>query len=145
LEVFTIGFAQKPASSFFGSLKAHGVKRLIDVRLNNKSQLAGFTKREDLEFFLRELCDAAYVHEQLLTPTQDMLKAYRAKRLDWAEYERLYLELITDRRVEEQIQKQSFETPTVLLCSEPKPDRCHRRLAAEYLATAWGEVQITHL
>lgn len=145
MEVFTIGFAQKPASAFFGGLKDHGVRRLMDVRLNNKSQLAGFTKQGDLEYFLRELCSATYVHEPLLAPTSDMLKAYRAKQLDWQEYDRLYLKLIGDRHVEDRIERQGFETPTVLLCSELKPDRCHRRLAVEYLARAWGDLQIIHL
>jgi uncharacterized protein (DUF488 family) len=145
VEIFTIGFAQKPASIFFGGLKDHRVGRLMDVRLNNKSQLAGFTKQGDLEYFLRELCGATYVQEPLLAPTSDMLKAYRAKRIDWTEYEDLYTKLISDRHVEQRIDRASFETPTVLLCSELKPDRCHRRLAADYLARAWGDLQIVHL
>ena len=145
MEVFTIGFTKKPASVFFGSLRERGIRLLMDVRLNNKSQLSGFAKRADLEYFLAELCGAGYVHEPLLAPTQEMLSAYRAKRLTWSEYERAYLELITNRRVETQIDRRRFETPTVLLCSELKPDRCHRRLAIDYLAQAWGSLQIKHL
>jgi uncharacterized protein (DUF488 family) len=145
MEVYTIGFTKKPAATFFGSLTEHGVQRLMDVRLNNTSQLSGFAKRGDLEYFLRELCSASYVYEPLLAPTQEMLSAYRSKQIRWLDYERLYLELIASRRVEEQIDRRQFETPTVLLCSELKPDRCHRRLAVGYLANAWGGLEITHL
>ena len=145
MEIFTIGFTQKSAEAFFGTLKQSGVRQLVDVRLNNKSQLAGFAKRGDLAYFLRELCDAAYSHEPLLAPTQDMLGAYRRKIMTWSDYERKYLELLDSRQVGTQIARQTFETRSVLLCSELKPDRCHRRLAAEYLAGVWGDVNIVHL
>src|SRR5436190_7878258 len=105
----------------------------MDVRLNNKSQLAGFTKQGDLEYFLRELCDAAYTQEPLLAPTHEILQAYRSKQIGWDEYEQLYSQLITERKVEDRIDRQTFDIPTVLLCSEFKPDRCHRRLATDYL------------
>lgn len=145
MEIFTIGFAKRPAAAFFSALKQAAIQQLMDVRLNNKSQLAGYTKQGDLEYFLRELCGAAYVREPLLAPTDEMLKAYRAKRIDWPEYERRYGALIADRRVEDEIDRTVFDVPTVLLCSEFKPDRCHRRLAAEYLASKWGDVRIVHL
>jgi len=118
---------------------------LVDVRLNNKSQLSGFAKRGDLEYFLRVICGAIYSHEPLLAPTQEMLRDYRRNLMTWPDYERMYNELLKTRSVGAQISRQRFDTPTVLLCSELKPDRCHRRLAAEYLARLWGDVVIVHL
>src|SRR5436309_3277970 len=103
MEVFTIGFTKKTAAEFFGILRGNGIKRLIDVRLNNVSQLAGFTKREDLQFFLRELCAADYVHEPLLAPTQDMLDAYKKRKGAWEDYERAFLDLMAERKIEERI------------------------------------------
>src|SRR6202049_2605082 len=98
MEIFTIGFTKKTAAEFFGLLKRHGIKRLIDVRLNNVSQLAGFAKREDLQFFLRELCGADYLHEPLLAPTQELLDAYKKEKGSWAEYERRFLALMAARK-----------------------------------------------
>ena len=145
MEVFTTGFTKKSAEEFFGLLKRHGIKRLVDVRLNNVSQLAGFTKREDLQFFLREICGAAYQHEPLLAPTQDILDAYRKKKSSWKEYEQKFLALIASRKIEERIDYSLFAVPAVLLCSEPTPEHCHRRLVVEYLQTKWGDLQVTHL
>ncbi len=145
MEIYSIGFTQKPADRFFGSLKRAGIRRLLDVRLNNTSQLAAFAKRDDLAYFLREICDATYEHEPLLAPTQELLDAYKKRKGDWATYEREFLALLRERRVEERIDRSQFAQPTVLLCSEPTPEHCHRRLVLEYLAEAWGEIKITHL
>ena len=81
MEIFTTGFTKKTAAEFFGTIRQAGIKRLIDVRLHNSSQLAGFTKREDLPFFLREMCQAQYLHEPLLAPSQDMLYAYKKQKV----------------------------------------------------------------
>lgn len=146
MEIFTIGFTKTTAENFFGRLKANRIERLLDVRLNNRSQLAGFAKRDDLEYFLRELVDATYEHEPLLAPSQEILDAYKRKgAMSWAEYEDRFLALMRERRIEGQLSKGSFERRTVLLCSEDTPDRCHRRLVAEYLAEHWGRVKIVHL
>jgi len=145
MEVFTTGFTKKSAEGFFGLLKRHGIKRLVDVRLNNVSQLAGFTKREDLQFFLREICGAEYHHEPLLAPTQDILDAYRKKKSSWKEYEQKFLALLASRKIEERIDYSLFAVPAVLLCSEPTPEHCHRRLVVEYLQTKWGDLQVKHL
>jgi uncharacterized protein (DUF488 family) len=145
VEIYSIGFTQKSAPQFFGALRQAGIKRLLDVRLNNSSQLAGFTKRGDIEFFLREICGAAYEHEPLLAPTPELLKAYKKDGGSWTEFERGFLALMTDRQVEHRVARDGFDLPTVLLCSEPKPDRCHRRLVAEYLRDRWGDVHIVHL
>lgn len=145
MEIFTIGFTKKTAAEFFGILRRAGIRRLIDVRLNNVSQLAGFTKRDDLEFFLREICNADYLHEPLLAPTQDILDAYKKNGGEWLDYERRFLDLMREREIEENIPKRRFDVPSVLLCSEPTAENCHRRLVAEYLKERWGDVTITHL
>jgi uncharacterized protein (DUF488 family) len=145
VEIHTIGFTKKNAAEFFGALRGAGIRRLIDVRLNNTSQLAGFAKRDDLQYFLRELCGAEYHHEPALTPTEEILDAYKKKQLSWEEYERRYVDLLINRVAEKAVDRRLFEVPAVLLCSEPSPKCCHRRLAAEYLAAKWGDVKIVHL
>ncbi len=118
---------------------------MVDIRLNNTSQLAAFTKKDDLAFFLRELCGCDYVHEPLLAPTQDILDAFKKRKGDWGEYERSFLALMRSRQIEAAIPKSLFDRPTVLLCSEHTAEHCHRRLVAEYLANQWGGVDIVHL
>ena len=145
MEIFTIGFTKKTAAEFFRILRRHGIKRLIDVRLNNVSQLAGFAKREDLQFFLRELCGADYVHETLLAPTQALLDGYKKAKGSWEDYEKKFLQLMAERKIEERIERSLFEVPAVLLCSEPTPENCHRRLVVEYLQGKWQDVQARHL
>jgi uncharacterized protein (DUF488 family) len=115
------------------------------VRLNNTSQLAAFAKRDDLEYFLRELCGAEYCHEPMLAPTEEILDAYKKKAIGWEEYESLFSAILAERAVEQRVDRRLFAAPCVLLCSEPKADRCHRRLAAEYLARKWGDTKIVHL
>ena len=143
-KIYTIGFTKKSASEFFGMLKESGAKRLVDVRLNNVSQLAGFAKRDDLEYFLRQICRMDYVHMPNLAPTKEMLDAYRKEHRDWQTYEREFLALMDARRVAKLGIKRIMSN-ACLLCSEDTPDRCHRRLVAEYLRRHWGDVEITHL
>jgi len=145
MEIYTIGFGQKNAATFFGILRSAGIKRLLDVRLNNVSQLAGFTKRDDLPFFLRELCDAEYRHETMLAPTQEMLDSYKKNKGPWSDYEKSFLALMAQRRIEENLDKKLFDVPAVMLCSEPTAEHCHRRLVAEYLRDKWKDVRIVHL
>jgi uncharacterized protein (DUF488 family) len=145
MEIYTIGFTKKTAADFFEPLKEHEITRLVDVRINNTSQLAGFTKRDDLAYFLHELLTAEYVHEPRLAPTRELLKAYRDRVLDWIAYEEAFLELMFERRIEENIPRELFAGNVVLLCSEATPNRCHRRLVVEYLDRAWGDIQVVHL
>lgn len=146
MEIFTIGFAQTPAAEFFGKLMRAGVRRLLDVRLNNTSQLAAFAKRDDLRFFLSEICNADYEHEPLLAPTQQMLDAYKKNKGSWRDYEQGFLALMAERRIEENLDRERFvTTPTVLLCSEHTAEYCHRRLVLDYLAAKWPEVHAVHL
>jgi len=145
MEIYSIGFTQKSAGQFFGTLKAHGIERLLDVRLNNTSQLAAFAKQADLAYFLREICNADYEHEPLLAPTQDILDAFKKHKGDWDVYTDAYLALIRSRKVESVLSKKSFQKKTVLLCSEATAEHCHRRLALEYLQQHWEGVTIRHL
>ena len=145
MEIYSIGFTQKSAAEFFGALKTHGIERLLDVRLNNTSQLAAFAKQADLAYFLSEICGAAYEHEPLLAPTQEMLDAFKKRKGDWQVYEEAFLSLMRARKIEATIDKERFSKKTVLLCSEPTPEHCHRRLVLEYLQQHWEGVTIRHL
>jgi uncharacterized protein (DUF488 family) len=145
MEVYTTGFTKKTAEQFFESLRRVGIRRLLDVRLNNSSQLAAFSKRDDLAYFLREICHAEYVHEPLLAPEQTMLDAYKKQKGSWEEYERRFLALMRSRRIEERLDPALFAVPTVLLCSEATAEHCHRRLVLEYLQQQWGGIEIIHL
>jgi uncharacterized protein (DUF488 family) len=142
--LFTIGFTKKSARQFFGLLKSSGARRVVDVRLNNVSQLAGFAKRDDLQFFLKEVCGMEYVHAPELAPTAEMLDEYRKLKGGWAEYEKRYLDLLVRRRVEESLSKE-IVADGCFLCSEDQPHQCHRRLAAEYLSRRWGNIEVCHL
>jgi uncharacterized protein (DUF488 family) len=145
VEIYTIGFTQTTAEHFFGRLKAAGVKRLLDVRLNNSSQLAGFAKAQDLPFFLRELVGATYEHDPRLAPTQDLLDDFKKHKGDWGTYERKFNEIMSNREIERILSPAEFESPTALLCSEATAERCHRRLICEYLTEHWVDVHTTHL
>lgn len=144
MKVFTIGFTKKNAEQFFTHLKQPGLQRVVDTRLNNVSQLAGFTKKADLKFFLREVSHIDYVHLPELAPTQAMLDAYKKNGGDWETYEKQFLALMAERRIETTIDKNLVDG-ACLLCSEATPHHCHRRLVAEYLRGKWEDVDIQHL
>jgi uncharacterized protein (DUF488 family) len=150
MNLYTIGFTKKSAAQFFDILKVHGIDLLIDVRLNNKSQLAGFTKGDDLPYFLKEICGAVYIHELEYAPTKEILDAYKDKAIQWNDYEKQYLELIQSRDERSQFCHGFTETymryrNIALLCSEPTPERCHRRLAAETICRANPNIKLEHL
>jgi uncharacterized protein (DUF488 family) len=142
--ITTIGFTQKSAERFFTALQQAGVKRVVDVRLNNSSQLAGFSKMDDLRFFLRAIGGIDYVHVPELAPTQELLDAYKKEKGSWSDYERRFLDLMASRHIEDKVPRDLVDG-SCLLCSEHKPHHCHRRLVAEYLTSHWGNVQTTHL
>lgn len=144
MKMFTIGFTEKPAREFFATLRKSGTKRVIDVRLNNSSQLAGFAKKDDLAYFLREICNIDYVHIPLCAPTQEILEMYRKGTMDWGTYEIKFRGLMRERHIESDFPKQFF-ADACLLCSEHKPEFCHRRLVAEHLREHWGNLEIVHL
>jgi uncharacterized protein (DUF488 family) len=143
--IYTIGFTKKSAEKFFGLLAHDHVGRLIDIRLNPGGQLAGFAKQDDLAYFLRRLVGCEYHHLTFLAPTEELLKAYRQDK-NWSRYERDFEALLEERQVLSQLDRAFFaEKPCCLLCSEEKPDKCHRRLVAERLVRAWPEAEIVHL
>ena len=144
MKIFTIGFTKKNAEQFFTRLKQPGLQRVVDTRLNNISQLAGFTKKDDLRFFLREVGHIDYVHLPALAPTQAMLDAYKKNGGDWSAYEKQFLALMAERQIERIIDKNLVDS-ACLLCSEATPHHCHRRLVAEYLREKWGDIDIQHL
>lgn len=144
IELTTIGFTKKSAERFFTTLRSAGVQRVVDVRLNNISQLAGFSKMEDLRYFLKAICGIDYVHLPELAPTQEMLDAYKKEKGDWSLYAKRFLDLMSSRHIEDKIPKDVING-SCLLCSEDKPHHCHRRLVAEYLEQHWGDVQARHL
>jgi uncharacterized protein (DUF488 family) len=145
MKLHTIGFTQRTAEDFFETLKRAGVDRLIDVRLNNISQLAGYSKKDDLRFFLRTICGIDYHHELSLSPTKEMLDTYRAGKIAWKDYEPQFRALLRERKVERTLNRDLFTGTPVLLCSELGADHCHRRIVAEYLAKKWGGIEIEHL
>jgi len=144
MKIFTIGFTRKPAELFFTRLAEAGVRRLVDIRLKNVSQLAGFTKRDDLRYFTRAICQIDYVHLPELAPTAEILNPYKkSKNGDWDLFERRFLDLMRSRQVENT--PQQLLDGACLLCSEEKPHHCHRRLVAQYLREHWQDVEIEHI
>lgn len=144
ITVFTIGFTKKTAAEFFEMLRKSGTKRVVDVRLNNVSQLAGFSKKDDLQYFLKEIVGIEYIHQPLLAPTADILDAYKKHKGDWSIYEPAFLDLMKKREIEKRIDPATIKGGC-LLCSEDKPHHCHRRLVVEYLRSKWGDLDIRHL
>jgi uncharacterized protein (DUF488 family) len=143
--VATIGFTKSTAERFFERLLAANVKRVIDVRLHNTSQLAGFAKADDLAYLLGKVGGIGYAHEPLLAPTDAMLKAYRKEKGDWGEYRANFLDLMAERKIEERL-KLDVLAGACLLCSEATPDHCHRLLVCEYLNGKWGgRLTVRHL
>lgn len=145
MQTYTIGFTKKPAEKFFGLIREHNVLRVLDVRLNNRSQLAGFAKQQDLRYFLREICATEYVHLPELAPTEDILKAYKSNLLPWDQYESRFLDLMDKRSVDQKLDQLLFDHGC-LLCSEDRPHHCHRRLVVEFLNDRWGtNLVVKHL
>ncbi len=141
----TIGFTKSSAEHFFARLQSAGVKKVIDIRLNNTSQLAGFAKSSDLMFFLKAIGDIGYEHQPLLAPDQDMFKAFKKEKGDWAIFKDRFMRLMSERKVESKFKTDMFEDGC-LLCSEHLPHECHRSLVAEYLNSRWGgALKVKHL
>ncbi len=146
MNLFTIGFAQKTASEFFKKISDNKIDLLIDIRLNNKSQLAGFTKGEDLEYFLKTICNCDYQHLLEFAPTKEILDDYRNKKISWIGYEDRFLPLIEDRKCVIGFNERFKNYNNIcLLCSEPKANMCHRRLVAEAIAKHNDGVVIKHI
>lgn len=144
MDVFTIGFTQSTAEHFFARLQAAGVKRVVDVRLHNNGQLAGFAKVPDLGFFCERIAGIGYVHEPALAPEEELMKAFKGGgKMPWAEFERGFLGLMAQRQVEKKLDPKLFDG-ACLLCSEAKPHQCHRRLVCDYLNAKWDNRLTVH-
>jgi uncharacterized protein (DUF488 family) len=145
LTVATIGFTKTTAENFFGRLLSSNIRAVVDVRLHNTSQLAGFAKAEDLRFFLQKMGGIQYVHQPLLAPTDTMLKAFKNDKGDWNVYQSRFLSLMAERKIEERLKPDMLDG-ACLLCSEATPHHCHRRLVCEYLNDKWdGRLSVRHL
>ena len=143
--VSTIGFTKTTAGDFFERLLKAGVKKVVDVRLHNTSQLAAFAKADDLAYFLKKIGGIQYVHRPLLAPTDPMLKAYKKEKGNWREYEDRFLKLMSEREIEKRFTPEAFDG-VCILCSEASPQHCHRRLVCEYLNKKWdGQLAVHHL
>lgn len=145
MKIYTIGFTKKSAEEFFTLIKKSGAKRIIDIRLNNTSQLAGFSKQDDLQYFLKEICHIEYQDILSLAPTDDILKSYRHKEHTWQQFREDYLKLLSTRKIENLLDKKLIDK-SCLLCGESKPDHCHRTFLIEYLQVHWQEnIEVEHL
>ena len=146
MKLFTIGFTQKTAREFFNKIKNNNIDLLIDIRLNNVSQLAGFAKGKDLEYFLKEICDCEYAHDDVFAPTKTLLDNYRSNKVSWNEYEDVFAKIMENRQIEERFKKLYSNYKNVcLLCTEPTAEQCHRRLVAEYLHKHCDNIEIIHI
>lgn len=144
-EIATIGFTKTSAFGFFDRIKRSGVRKVIDVRLHNTSQLAGFTKADDIAYFLQEICGVEYEHAPVLAPTDDILKAFKRDKVEWSIYQELFLNLMAEREIENRLKPEMLHS-ACLLCSEPTQHYCHRRLVCEYLNGKWGgALKVRHL
>ncbi|MBN1942722.1 MAG: DUF488 domain-containing protein [Phycisphaerae bacterium] len=144
IQLFTVGFAGKSAEEFFGLLRQYEIRRVIDARLFNRSQLAGFAKRDDLAYFLRSLCNASYVHRMEFAPTKALLNDYKKGVVTWDDYEKRYKEILAQRQPQQGLTPDELNH-ACLLCAEAESHHCHRRLAAEYLQHAWPSIAIRHI
>jgi len=144
IRIFTIGYAAKNGREFFTILKRAGVLKVIDVRLYNTSQLAGFAKKQDIEYFLQAIVGVEYIHLPIMAPTKQLLNEYKKGLINWQQYEKQFKSIIAQRQIEKHLVPQDMDM-TCFLCSEAKADNCHRRLVAEYLAKVWQNVSIHHL
>lgn len=144
IKLYTIGFTGKPAEKFFNLLTGSGVRKIVDTRINNVSQLAGFAKGADLKFFAKKIGDISYEHNTDFAPTKELLALYRNKKISWQEYETEYLNLLDMRKIASKTDIEQLHE-NCLLCSEHTPEKCHRRLLAEYLKHVKTNVEIIHL
>ena len=144
IKIYTIGFTQNSAEQFFGKLIKAGVKKIVDARLNNSSQLAGFAKKNDLRYFLKALGNIGYIHMPILAPSEEIFTEFKKNRGDWQTYEKKFRALMADRRIENVVNPTELDQ-SCIFCSEHLPKHCHRRLVAEYLKKKWSNVDIEHL
>jgi uncharacterized protein (DUF488 family) len=144
IKLYTIGFTKKSAKQFFELLKKNKVSKLVDIRINNVSQLAGFAKGTDLEYFVKQILKIPYIHIKDFAPTKELLKDYQGKKINWTEYQKIFTQLIEKRNIIKKYDISQFNN-ACFLCSEELPDECHRRLLVEYFKEKNGNIDIFHL
>jgi len=144
MKLFTIGFTKKSAEEFFTRLQKAGVRRVIDIRLNNTSQIAGFAKANDLQYFLKAITGLDYIHISDFAPTQEILDNLKKKKGSWTEYEKKFCDLMINRRIINTA-TELLRDGDCLLCSEHTPEHCHRRLVAEHIQKHIADVEVVHL
>ena len=146
MKLYTIGFTKKTAKEFFDLLIKNKIKTIIDIRRNNNSQLSGFTKENDLKYFLKKISNINYIHLINFAPDQELLKEYRDKKINWDQFEQKYMKQLNDPNLWKNLDIDSFKDGC-LLCSESSPEKCHRRLLAEFLLNNYLDksIQIIHL
>jgi uncharacterized protein (DUF488 family) len=144
IRLLTIGFTKKTAEQFFEALKKNGVKKLVDIRINNKSQLAGFAKGADLKYFVKEINGIPYVHIADFAPTKELLSDYQDKKIDWIGYQKVFRQIIESRQIDKKYNIKDFDN-ACFLCSEELPEKCHRRLIVEYFREKNPDIQIVHI
>lgn len=146
MKIYTIGFTQKTAREFFEKIKENNIDMLIDIRLNNASQLAGFAKGKDLEFFLKKICNCEYVHDDFFAPTKELLDNYRSKKTSWKQYEEEFADIMKTRDITSRFKNNYIKKDRIcLLCTEPTPEQCHRRLVAEHLKNNIEGIEVVHI
>jgi len=145
LNIYTIGFTKKTAKQFFALLKKNGIKKVVDIRLNNKSQLAGFAKGVDLQYFLK-LHGIEYEHNIMLAPTKELRKRYNDKKvkMSFEEYTDEFTKIMQQRSCIIKLQNKDLDK-VCYLCSEDTPDKCHRKLVVEEIKGSNKDIQIIHL
>ena len=144
--IYTMGFAQKNAETFFELIKKNEIELLIDIRLNNKSQLAGFTKGPDLKYFLKRICNCEYDHCIEFAPTKEILDAYKKNQISWQQYVDQFIPLMERRNAVEIFNKKYKNFNSVcFLCSEPTPEKCHRRLLSDIICKHDTNINIKHI
>ena len=144
IKLYTIGFTKKSAEHFFELLKKNNVKKIVDIRINNTSQLAGFAKGSDLAYFAKSINNIEYVHVPDFAPTKELLSNYQNKKIDWLDYQRIFMNLIEQRKITTKYDIKGFDR-SCFLCSEETPEKCHRRLIVEYFKGKNNDIQIIHL
>jgi uncharacterized protein (DUF488 family) len=144
IKLYTIGFTKKSAEHFFELLKKNNVKKIVDIRINNTSQLAGFAKGSDLAYFAKSINNIGYVYIPDFAPTKELLSDYQNKKIDWLDYQKIFMNLIEQRKISSKYDIADFDG-SCFLCSEDTPEKCHRRLVVEYFKRKNNDIQIIHL
>lgn len=146
INLYTIGFTKKTAEKFFNLLIDNNVEKVLDIRLNNTSQLSAFAKYPDIEYFLKEIAGIGYIHDKNFAPDKNTLISYKKGEITWEDYIEEFEASMQERDIEEYIaEKYSNINNYCLLCSEATPVNCHRSLLAQIFKRNIGKIEIKEL